>query len=115
MITVFVFNSDHKVKVKPEVAAKRKAKGWVENNPLVNFFYPEHGDGPDKYRLVRLISADERYLLGLDVYDKNRTKKFLRENVRDLKLLEFNPAALNPTKKPKNTKKEKQYYDTTTR
>jgi hypothetical protein len=100
MITVYVFHSTHPVKVKPEVASKKKnqdkGKAWVDNNPLVSFSYPEHGTGPETQRLVKLIAADNKYFFGLDVYDKNRPKKFCRNRATKFSLWSFNSGALVP-------------------
>ena len=68
-------------------------KGWVEANPLVVFDYPDstHFNTP-KRREVRLIEANEEYIIGLDTLDKNRFKKFKRSRIqgwRSREILEF--------------------------
>ena len=83
MITVYVFGS------KPKVEKKHP----VEDNPLVRFFYPCK-EGNSTLRTVRLIGADEKYLIGLDCGDKNRFKKFLRSKANYFTLVEFNPSAV---------------------
>jgi len=100
MITVFVFKGKHQLSVQTVTAEKRKRVKSkkvhpVEKNPLVKFFYPK-SDSPwiDEHRVVRLISANGKYLVGLEVSDKNRFKKFLASKVRNMTLAEFNPAAL---------------------
>jgi len=108
MTTIYIFNGKHKLSVKDTIAKQRKivitevrkkavAKkkvNPVEKNPLVKFQYPrkDYGYG---YREVRLISANGKYLVGLDINDKNRFKKFRRDRIPDdIQLLEFNPKAL---------------------
>jgi len=101
MITVYIFNTKHKVLVTPEVAAKRKVikkdpkkVNPIEKNPLVVFSYPSK-ELPSKLRRVRLISADGKYLIGLEVSDHNRFKKFLRTRITStIQLVEFNPTAM---------------------
>lgn len=57
-------------------------KGWVENNPLVEFEYPSSKQfGRLTYRKVRVITADADYIQGLDTLDKNRFKKFKRSRI----------------------------------
>ena len=56
-------------------------KGWVENNPLVCFGYPSSRTGQVVHRTVRVISANDTYVVGLDTYDKNRFKKFRRNRI----------------------------------
>ena len=67
--------------LKVEKGPARK-KGWVENNPLVEFYYPNsiNFDVPLR-RKVRVISSDSTYVCGLDTYDKNRFKKFRRDRI----------------------------------
>jgi hypothetical protein len=68
----------------------------VEKNPLVSFYYPKSGGSSwnKTYRLVRLIAADAKYYIGLEVNDKNRFKKFLRSKVSQFTFVEFNPSAI---------------------
>lgn len=66
----------------------------VEKNPLVKFFYP-HKDGPATHRVVRLIGANAQYIVGLQVNDKNRFKKFSRSKVQNLSLVEFSPLSVS--------------------
>lgn len=110
MTTIYIFNGKHKLQVKDIIAKKRKIvitdvrkktvakkkEHPVEKNPLVKFQYPskskDYGYG---YREVRLISANGKYLVGLDINDNNRFKKFRRDRImRGIDLLEFNPKAL---------------------
>lgn len=93
MITVFVFKN-HPVTVSERVAAKKKTKHPVENNPRVRFTYPSKEWPWRGERNVRLIAADGKYLIGLDMGDKNRFKKFRRDRVAGLELVEFNSDAL---------------------
>ncbi len=113
-ITVFVFDTKHKVKVTPKVAAKRQ-KGYeydvhkyrwvrkkgkkvhpVEFNPRVTFFYP-HKDGQMQMtqRDVRVIGANEKYLVGLQINDKNKFKKFLKHKMSNTQLVEFSPESVS--------------------
>ena len=57
-------------------------KGWVEENPLVEFDYPSSKhNGMITPRKVRVITADANYIQGLDTLDKNRFKKFKRSRI----------------------------------
>jgi len=94
MITVYVFSGKHKVEVKDSVAARRKTSHPIESNPLVRFFYPCK-EGGTSFRTVRLIGANDRYYVGLDVCDKNRYKKFLRSRATHISLVEFNTASIS--------------------
>ena len=68
--------------------------GWIENNPLVSFSYGTCS----KFRIVRLVAANEKYLVGIEVTDKNQYKKFLRDKIVYFELLEFNPSVLAASK-----------------
>ncbi len=118
MITVFVFDTKHKVKVTPKVAAKRQydvladkyvqakaATAWkkkekkvhpVEKNPRVRFTYPS---SKDMYQIlerdVRVIGANQKYVVGLEISDKNRFKKFLKSKMNNLSLVEFSPESVS--------------------
>jgi hypothetical protein len=96
MMTIFVFNGKHKVSVSHATALKKKNVHPVEFNPLVSFTYPS-SDEPWvlKDRTLRLIAANNKYYIGLDIGDKNRFKKFRRDKARDFKILNFNDAALS--------------------
>jgi len=101
-INISIDGVEHKVRINPDSKSVTKNTHWIDNNPLVYFFYPEHGVDPLRtHRMVRLISVNEKYLFGLEINDQNRTKKFVRAKVHDFRLKEFNPAALDPTKKTK--------------
>jgi hypothetical protein len=67
----------------------------IEQNPLVCFFYYSSALGYDTHRVVRVISANEFYLIGLQVNDKNRFKRFRRDRISGLKLEEFAPASMS--------------------
>jgi len=57
-------------------------EGWVEANPLVVFDYPDSKNyGTPRRREVRVIEANEDYVIGLDTLDKNRFKKFKRSRI----------------------------------
>lgn len=74
-----------------------KRKHPVENNPLVEFYYPNSKGYGNIYRLVRVISADRHYIWGLDTGDKNRIKKFSRSRITQWKSVpidSFNPEAM---------------------
>lgn len=68
-------------------------KGWVEENPLVVFDYPDSKNyGIPSRREVRVIEANDDYILGLDTLDKNRFKKFKRSRIfqwRSLDIQDF--------------------------
>jgi len=98
MITVYVFGG-HPVKVTPKVAAlKRKSNVKkphpIEKNPRVRFFYP-HKDGPETLRDVRVIGANDKYVVGLQINDKNRFKKFLKSRMTHFTLAEFSPLSVS--------------------
>jgi len=92
-ITVFVFSN--------KVRAKAKTKAAIEKNPLVSFFYPlSSNPGNVKLRQVRLISANPKHLVGLEIVKgegrtKYHYKKFSQPKVCDLKLEEFNPKSMS--------------------
>jgi len=75
---------------KPEVVKKP-----IEQNPLVKFWYYSSKSGCDVLRTVRMISANEFYLIGLQVNDKNRFKRFRRDRIVNFELLEFAPASMS--------------------
>lgn len=97
MITVFVFNSRTRPATKTKVAARKAA-----NNPMVNFLYPQ-SKNPwiVQERFVRLISANGKYLLGLEVMageggkQKYAFKKFLQSKVTGMKVVEFAPVSMS--------------------
>lgn len=67
------------VKLKPQ---PRKPKLQIESNPLVRFDYPcSNAPWVATRRTVRVIAADNKYVWGLEVSDKNRPKKFLRDRM----------------------------------
>ncbi len=96
MITVFVFGTKHKVKVTPKVAAKRKKVHPVEKNPRLQFFYPS-SKRPEvnQFRDVRVIGANAKYVVGLQINDKNKFKKFLKAKMRVVNLAEFSPESVS--------------------
>jgi hypothetical protein len=80
---------DQVIKEKPE-----KKVHPVEKNPLVQFYYSS------KLRTVRVIAANCSYIIGLDLDDKNRFKRFRQNKISDFNLLEFNLTSIsNNTKK----------------
>ena len=98
MITILVLGG-HPLKVTPKVAAKqvvarRKKVHPVEKNPRVRFFYP-HKDGPETLRDVRVIGANDKYVVGLQINDKNRFKKFLKARMTNFTLAEFSPLSVS--------------------
>lgn len=102
MITVFVFKS-HPVSVTPKVAARKKAKYPVDNNPVVTFNYPHSNpfDFSSDTRTVKLIGADGRYYVGLEVTQtstgkvRHQFKKFLRNKARNFRLESFSPESIS--------------------
>ena len=92
MITVFVFNTAPKAR-KPK-ATKPKVNP-IEQNPLVKFWYYSSKSGCDVLRTVRMISANEFYIIGLQVNDKNRFKRFRRDRIVNFELLEFATASMS--------------------
>lgn len=97
MITVFVFKTPTKGKVRSRaVTANRK----IDENPLVQFEYPSKRSVMPITRQVRLIAADDKYLIGLEIISapgdkpKHQFKKFRRDRMAFLRLKSFNPSAL---------------------
>lgn len=104
-ITVFVFGT-HPVSVAPKAAARRKAKYPVDNNPVVQFMYPKSQEPwVRKLRTVKLIGADSRYFIGLEVSEyktpsgvikpRHQFKKFLRSKVTGFDLVTFAPETIS--------------------
>lgn len=101
-ITVFVFGS-HPVSVTPKVAARKKAKYPVDNNPVVTFDYPHSNpmDFTSENRVVKLIGADQKYYVGLEVKfngtskPTHQFKKFLRHKARNFRLVSFAPESIS--------------------
>lgn len=101
-ITVFVFGT-HPVSVSRKAAARKSVKYPVDNNPVVTFDYP-HSDPFDfssTGRTVKLIGANDRYFIGLEVKESNtgkvrhQFKKFLRNKARNFRLLSFAPETIS--------------------
>lgn len=99
MITVFVFQGKKGLSVSPKAAAKlkraeSKKQHPVEKNPRVTFYYPSSDHPGYTYsRNVRVIGANEKYIVGLDIGDKNRFKRFRKDRMTNVQLMEFNPLA----------------------
>ena len=80
---------------KPEFQPRKKP-AKVENNPVLQFFYPKHDiwEG-DTLRTVKLIKADHRKITGLEVMtdEKGRTrhalKSFLHHKMKDCRVIRF--------------------------
>jgi hypothetical protein len=90
----FVYYRRRHVAVKPKTVETKKKIAALEKNPLISFFYP-HRDLPIKtWRNVRLIAANKKYFIGLEVSDKNRFKKFLKSEATQLSISEFNKEAV---------------------
>ena len=102
MITVFVFKT-HPVSVAPKVAARKSAKYPVDNNPVVTFDYPHSNpwDFSSDTRTVKLIGANARYFVGLEVTQtpsgkvRHQFKKFLRNKARNFRLESFAPESIS--------------------
>jgi hypothetical protein len=78
--------------------AALKASGWWEavkterpRQPLMQFDYPNRETLARTRRSVRLIKADSRYFIGLEILPDNRFqfKKFLKAKARNVEVLEF--------------------------
>jgi len=102
MITVFVFGGKKSFSVAPKVAvklkrAKAKKQHPVEKNPLVMFRYPSSKEPwVQTLRQVRMIGANDTYIIGVQVNGpKAHFKKFRRDRMSALQLLEFNPSAIS--------------------
>lgn len=104
MITVFVFTNRTRPSTKAKLAqAKAKVKAAkVAGNPLVSFYYPMSKEPWNSMRrYVRLISANQKYILGLEVTalpsgeQKYAFKKFLAAKATNMSLVEFAPASMS--------------------
>lgn len=90
----------HPLKVTPKVAAKHKVARSkkvhpIEKNPRVRFFYP-HKDGPETLRDVRVIGANDKYLVGVQFKGrKAHFKKFLKCKMSNFQLTEFSPLSVS--------------------
>lgn len=105
MITVFVFGT-RPVSVTPKVAARKRAKYPVDNNPEVAFLYPcSKEPWVRRLRRVKLIGADSRYYVGLEVSNyktpsgqikaRHQFKKFLRNKATNFELVSFAPESIS--------------------
>ena len=102
MITVFVFGT-RPVSVNRKVAARKSVKYPVDNNPVVSFNYPRSNpwDFSSDERTVKLIGADARYYVGLEVTQtdtgkvRHQFKKFLRYKARNFRLVSFAPESIS--------------------
>lgn len=67
----------------------------IDSMPLVRFIYRSNSNASYyTTREVKLIAADDKYLIGLDVFDNNQFKKFLRSKIFEFELLTFNLDAI---------------------
>lgn len=80
----------------------KKVKHPIEKTPLVSFMYPRSGwrtDDPkcNKLRHVRLIAADNKYFIGIEILGGNRFqfKKFLKSKASQVAIAEFNPEVIS--------------------
>jgi hypothetical protein len=81
------FNIGHAIDVKKQE--------YPSKSPLVTFYYPSRENHLTfTRRSVRLIAADAKYVIGLDVNDKFKFKKFLRKKASMIEVVEFNVNAL---------------------
>ncbi len=77
-------------------AYKPKKVHPVEKNPRLQFFYPS-SKRPEvnQFRDVRVIGANAKYVVGLQINDKNKFKKFLKAKMRVVNLAEFSPESVS--------------------
>ena len=104
-MTIFIFAE--KVRRKAGISAAKRAtakskKAAIQKNPLVEFDYPSSKSpvGERTHRFVRLISATPRYITGLEIIptEAGQTyhfKKFTKEKMRHVQVLEFNPGSMS--------------------
>src|SRR5512137_1600127 len=104
MITVFVFTNKTRPATKAKVAERKASKtaAKVEGNPLVSFNYPMSKTPWNSLRrYVRLISANQKYILGLEITakpdggQKYAFKKFLASKATNMSLVEFAPQSMS--------------------
>jgi len=80
-----------------QFAKRLPTANQVEKNPLATFFYPM-SDQPwnSRKRLVRVISANPKYITGLEHKDgKWKFKKFLQTKAHDFSMVSFNPSSMS--------------------
>lgn len=103
---VYIFGEKHRVKTSFETMRKRnrvkavkkkvlptKKVHPVENNPLVSFMYPSSQDTRVlKNRFVRLLGANHKYVIGLEILPENKFqfKKFCKNKILGFEVLAFN-------------------------
>lgn len=99
MITVFLLKTP-----RTKRDSKRRSRvRRIEENPLMQFKYPssKYPHLPYTTRKVRLIAANRKYFIGLEVIEqegrkpKHQFKRFRRDEVLYPELIEFNPSALS--------------------
>ena len=101
--TIAKFSQSVKAKLQKRDRKGRFAKplpkpSAVENNPLVQFDYPNSQNyGIPSTRTVRLISSTQTHFTGLEKLEtgKWKFKKFLQPKARQFKVLSFNPASMS--------------------
>ena len=101
MITVYVFHQKVAEAKAKKLKAVPSAKS-VANNPLVSFLYPKSNTAWDSpMRLVRLISADSKYLWGLEITRtpgtnklKYHPKRYLRSKAQCFDFIDFNKPSM---------------------
>ena len=91
------YRRQHK-RVKVEVVPPVKpveSKEYPSKSPLVTFFYPSR-ENPTNFtrRSLRMIAGNSKYIIGLDVNDKFKFKKFRRDKASMVEVVEFNVNAL---------------------
>ena len=93
---VVEFNQMDQLADTPTRVAALKASGWTPVvrtvRPLVQFTYPSRDKFPTRtVRSVRLIKADARYYIGVEILADNtfKFKKFLKNKATNFEVLEF--------------------------
>ena len=73
---------------------KEKKKNPIEVAPLVsfNYFSSKEPWASSRTRVIRLIAANDKYMIGLDVNDGFQYKKFLRDKMSNVGIINFNTA-----------------------
>lgn len=85
----------HRKTIVSLVEAKKTKVAAAEKNPLVTFSYPiSKQPWNEKLRKVRVIAANSKYIIGLEVSDKNRFKKFLKTKTSQMSLVEYSTGSM---------------------
>jgi hypothetical protein len=69
----------------------------IEKNPMAYFWYPASKGGFNRFRTVRVVSSDAKYLTGLELSPETERwqfKKYFQSQIKDLRMT-FNEGAMS--------------------